>query len=126
MSQKLVVLADPAPRPGKPRIDPESLKVETDSLSDFEFVKKLGIDVRPLTPELKSIIVDDRSVKSGGKPTLLGDLGAILIVRLDDGEVVNRYSGSDFGRPMAVSRDTVRQLYQLFCGAASTTVVTKG
>lgn len=125
MSQKLVVLADPTPRAGKPRIDPESMKVEVDDLSDFDYVKKLGIDVRPLTPELKKIVVEERSGKAGGKPTTLGALGSILIVRLEDGQIVNRYSGSDFGCPMAVSRDSVRQLYEVFRGGTSTTAATK-
>lgn len=114
MNGSLYILAESEVRASKPRIDLNRMTVHEENVSDLEFLTSLGVKAIPLTDDLRRLVLAERNGKSGERMVTLGDFGPILVVRIEDGVVVNKFTGHDLNRPMKLTRETVKQLVGIF------------
>ena len=115
---EVYLFAEDEVKAGKPRIDLNRLTVQNESMSELEFLKSVGVKALPLTDELRQIVLTERAGKAGERTVTLGNYGPIVLVRIADGCVVNKFTGHDINRPLKLTRETVQQLRAILGGAA--------
>ncbi len=101
------------------RIDLTKGKVVQDQSSAREDCRSRGIQYRPLTDDLKGLVLFEKKGKDGQPSAVtLGDFGPFVLAKLENGVVSNAFSHHDLGKPIRLSRETLLALYEIFGGRA--------
>lgn len=118
MNNGLVLIVDELVREQKQFINVATGKVQHEQVSAEDLCKKRNIRYVAMTPQLKSLVLFARKERSGdasGNVTL-GDYGPFVLARIENGELLNNFKGSDFAKPMKLSSQSVMALAEIFGG----------
>ncbi len=106
-------------------VDVASGEVRSERLSARELCEALGTRYQPMTQAIKDLVLFSRKGRNGSadEPVRVGDLGPFVLAKVTSGVVENKFVASDFGKPMRLSPDSLRELARIFGGGnASSTV----
>lgn len=121
MESKLVLWVDEAHESVRQVVDVGSGEVRSDRVSAKELCETLGVRYQPMTRAVKELVLFSRKGKNGNadEPVRVADLGPFVLAKVTSGVVENKFVASDFGKPMRLSPETLRELARIFGGVAS-------
>jgi hypothetical protein len=132
MSQKLRLLVDEERVEEVDHLDLDKGEVVRHTVSPKDLCAELSItNYLKFTPGLRDLVLYTRKGRNGaaGQPVTLGTLGPFALVKITDGAVINQFSPQNFGKPMNLSEQSLRDLAVIFGGgkvsAKSSQVATK-
>lgn len=116
MESGLVLWADEDHVSVRQVVDVDSGEVREERVSAVELCESLGVQYQPMTRAVKELVLFTRKGKNGNadEPVRVGDLGPLILAKVASGVVENRFVASDFGKPMRLSVDSIRELARIF------------
>lgn len=119
MKGDLVLFVDKNAVREQETIDKITGQVRRERVTAGDQCDRRGIQHTPMTAAVKEIeLYRSKKQGEGGQAgcVTIGDLGPFVLVRLEDGKLVNKFGVHDIPKPMKLSWETVAQLSEIFGG----------